>query len=301
MSIYSKTGIVMNDPNKVLGLPPYYYRCRNCDIGMTSNTPANRYQTQKIIQNTVRVPSSLYTMNLGAFNVYSAPVKYGVSWNQMSDRPIPSVQRATAPTGINNSLNTRKSSVTSSRPGCQTPGGIGCDIKHNSYDRYLNRLKGKKPLRNGVITKEFQSPYIPFNVAFPIRGSKTIKTGIISGCNCPPGNKDMIYAYDNPLYQPEPEPKYGFYVGQLVYAIEGENTYYSKAEVIEIINDSTYVVRFEDETIETKNIGELMIYYPCQCGELPPQVKGNGNLGIAIAANQFICFYPGFSDLKRVL
>lgn len=299
MSIYSKTAIVINEPNKILGLPPYYYRCRNCDTGMTSNTPANRYQTQKIIQNTVRVPASLYTMNLGSLNTYSPPVKYGVCWNQMSDRPVPSVQRVTAPTGINNSLNTRKSSVTSSRPGCQTPGGVGCDIKHNSYIRYLNRIKGKKPLRNGIVTKEFQSPYIPFNRAFPIYGSKTVKTGIVSNCNCE--NKNMIYAYDNILYQPEPEPKYGFYVGQFVYAIEGNNTFYSKAEVIEVLNDNMYVVRFEDGEVQTKSQQELMIYYPCSCGELPPQAKGENNLAVAIAANKFICFYPGFSELKRVL
>ncbi len=32
-----------------------------------------------------------------------------------------------------------KRSITSLRPGAMSPGGSGVDIKHNSYDRYLNR------------------------------------------------------------------------------------------------------------------------------------------------------------------
>ena len=106
---------------------------------------------------------------------------YGVCWNQMSDRPVPSVQRVTVPTGQNNSRNSRHHSVTSSRPGCQTPGGKGCDIKHNSYDRYLNRLKGKGPLRRGPIPFGYGEP-IPFNTAYPVYGGKTIKTSIIDDC-----------------------------------------------------------------------------------------------------------------------
>ena len=144
MSSFGKTAIVYNNPNKLLGLPPYYYRLRSCDTNLTSNTPANQYQIQKLIQNTVRVYSSLYTSNLGPLNAYRQPITYGVCWNQMSDRPVPSVQRATVPTGFNNNLNSRHHSVTSSKPGSQTPGGVGCDIKHNSYDRYLNRIKGTR-------------------------------------------------------------------------------------------------------------------------------------------------------------
>ena len=139
MTTISKTSIVYNQNYKSNGLVPFFYRVRNCDTNMTSNTPANQYQRQKIIQNTVRVPSSLYTMNLGSLTSYARPTKatYGVCWNQMSDRPVPSIQTAQVPTGTNNSLNGRHRSVTSSKPGSQTPGGIGCDIKHNSYDRYL--------------------------------------------------------------------------------------------------------------------------------------------------------------------
>ena len=170
----------------------YYYKCRSCDTNLTSNTPATRYQIQKRIQNTVRVPSSEYLMNKAALNVVAGPVGKEVCWNQQSDRPVPSVQKATIPTGTFTSMNGRHTSHTSSRPGCQTPGGIGCDIKHNSYDRYLNRLKGKKVLKRGIIPPTFALPYIPFNRAYPVYGSKLMKTSIVAGCYCP-SSEQIVY------------------------------------------------------------------------------------------------------------
>jgi hypothetical protein len=59
-----------------------------------------------------------------------------------------------------------------------SPGGVGVDIKHNSYDRYLNKIKGKAPLRRGVIPPNYGAQ-IPFNRAFPVYGGKTFKTSII--------------------------------------------------------------------------------------------------------------------------
>ena len=177
------TPFLFNEDNKQLGLQPYYYRKTGCNDNLTSNTPADQYQRLKLIQNTVRVPASLYTMNLGSLTS-GARSSTAVCWNQMSDRLVPSVQRSIVPSGTNNSLNTRRRSVTSSRPGCQSPGGVGCDIKHNSYERYLNRLKAKEPLRQGVIPPGFGQNSIPFVRAFPIYGGKTTKTNIISGCVC---------------------------------------------------------------------------------------------------------------------
>ena len=211
----SKTAIVFNVPSKLWGLPPFYYRWRVCNTNLTGNTPADQYQKLKLIQNTVRVAGSLYTANLGPLTAYTKPIAdpnaglYGVCWNQMSDRPVPSVQRATVPTGTNNSLNRRHTSVTSSKPGSQTPGGAGCDIKHNSYDRYLNRLKGKGPLRRGVIPRGFGAP-IPFNPAVPVYGAKTTKTNIVNGCNCISTDPTWTQAdqsaqiYNNPLWYPDP-------------------------------------------------------------------------------------------------
>ena len=274
MSSFGKTAIVYNNPNKLLGLPAYYYRLRSCDTNLTSNTPANQYQRLKLIQNTVRVYSSIYTSNLGPLNAYKQPTAatYGVCWNQMSDRPVPSVQRATVPTGFNNNLNGRHHSVTSSKPGSQTPGGIGCDIKHNSYDRYLNRLKGKGPLRRGPIPATFGNP-IPFNPAFPVYGGKTTKTNIVNGCDCPIESKALdekqdIRIYNNPLYQADPNNKYGFAVGDYVYAIKPRTRYFSKA-VVTAVNGTMYTIMFTDGTVATENVNHLLIYYPCNCVGIP--------------------------------
>jgi len=112
----------------------------------------NNAYTIKIIENTVRVPSSEYTMNKAALNVYIPPkinpIKslYGVNWNQMSDRAVPSVLKTNVPSHGNST----RSSVTRMRPGSTCAEGKGVDIKHGSYDRYLARLKGKSVLRTSA-------------------------------------------------------------------------------------------------------------------------------------------------------
>lgn len=271
MTSFSKTSLVYNPNGKVLGIPDAYYRWRICDTNLTANTPANQYQKLKLIQNTVRVYSSLYTANLGPLEAYKHPLKaeHGVCWNQMSDRPVPSIQRATIPTGFYHSLNGRHTSYTSSRPGCQTPGGKGCDIKHNSYDRYLNRLKGKGPLRRGPVPPAFGAP-IPFNPAFPVYGGKTMKTNIINGCDCPIESpaKDLTAddrIYNDPLWQPEPNPKYEFHIGNYVYAIQNGNNFYTRA-IITNINGGIYIIQFDNGTIQTvSSINDLLYYFPCNC------------------------------------
>ena len=281
----SITSLVYNAPySKQLGVPPYYFRYRSCNpnfpnrtqTSVSGFTPADQYQKLKLIQDTVRVYASLYTANLGPLTAYRKPISdpnndlYGVCWNQMSDRPIPSVQRATVPTGNNiSTINRRHTSVTSSRPGCQTPGGVGCDIKHNSYDRYLNRLKGKGPMRRGVIPPGFGNP-IPFNPAFPVYGGKTTKTNIVNNCDCPietPAKnlEQDIRIYNNPLYQPYPTSEYGFQVGSYVYAIQTGNDYYSRAIVTDV-TDGVYTIKFDNGTIQTvTNVNELKVYFPCNC------------------------------------
>ena len=281
----SITSLVYNVPYaKQLGLPEAYYRYRSCNpnfpnrtqTSVTGFSPADQYQKLKLIQHTVRVYASLYTANLGPLTAYRKPLHdaekglYGVCWNQMSDRPIPSVQRATVPTGTNvSTINRRHTSVTSSRPGCQTPGGIGCDIKHNSYDRYLNRLKGKGPMRRGVVPPGFGKP-IPFNPAFPVYGSKTTKTNIVNNCDCPieAPKKDLeqdLRIYNDPLWYPYPTSEYGFSVGDYVYAIQRGTDYYSRA-IVTHITDGIYTIKFDDGVIEiVTNVGELKVYFPCNC------------------------------------
>jgi hypothetical protein len=285
MTSCSKTAIVYNTPSKILGLPPYYYRYRNCNTNLTGNTPAEQYQRLKLIQNTVRVHGSLYTANLGPLSAYKKPITnpsagfYGVAWNQMSDRPVPSVQKATIPTGYNTSLNRRRTSVTSSRPGCQTPGGIGVDIKHNSYDRYLNRLKGKGPMRRGVIPPDFGAP-IKYNCAFPIYGGKTIKTNIVNDCNCPIVPEENYYQdiqiYEDPLWQPLPDADCSFQVGQEVFAVKTGTNFYRKATVIEI-NGEIYTVQFEDDSEQDVPFHELK-YFTCQCDNVNTENYSVNNL-----------------------
>lgn len=280
----SPTSIVYNDPNKILGLPKYYYRCRSLSSNLNGNSPADQYQRLKLIQNTVRVYSSLYTSNLGPLNAYKQPTAatYGVCWNQMSDRPVPSVQRASIPTGYNNSLNRRHTSVTSSKPGSQTPGGVGCDIKHNSYDRYLNRLKGKGPLRRGVIPPAFGAP-ITFNPAFPIYGGKTTKTNIVTGCNCPIGSTEENLQENSRIFlnpscnlNVSDGTYYKFKVDEYVYAIQTGNTYYSRAQITNIEN-GVYTIVFDDGTVQTVGLSDLLVYFPCNCsGSINNYIYKNG-------------------------
>lgn len=294
MSNLTYTSLVVNTGNsKQLGVPASYYRKRGCSTfnnTINGNTPADQYQKLKLIQNSVRVYGSLYTANLGPLSAYRQPINnpnvglYGVNWNQMSDRPVPSIQKAYIPTGFNTSLNRRHTSVTSSRPGCQTPGGKGCDIKHNSYDRYLNRLKAKGPLRRGKIPVNYGLP-IPFNQALPIYGGKTTKTNIINGCNCPPDVVDNNLNNIIPNY-PYPSANYSFNIGDYVYAKENGNNYYSKAEVIEV-NGNIYTIKFENGTIQISNINELLIYFPCNCNN--ETKKFNLNNGADLNIN---CYLP---------
>ena len=255
--------------------------CKSCNSNMASNDPATQYQRQKIIQNTVRVKSSLYTMNLAALNVYQRPnstynlvenggssyiVPPGVNWNQMSDRREPHIQVAQTGSGSTYGASSTRRTITRLRPGALSPGGIGVDIKHNSYERYLNRLKGKGPVRRGVIPPTYGTPYIPFNRAFPIYGGKTIKTSIVSNCNCPiidenfTQNNDILYK-NSDVQDQIYSVTYTFIVGDFVWAKKHiDDRQYEKATII-AINDGTYTVLFDDGTEITTLKCQLLIYY----------------------------------------
>jgi len=161
-----------------------YQSCRNglFNKNLASNSPASNYQRQKIIQNTVRVASSNFTMNLGALTVYQKPTIAfsNVNWNQQSDRAVPHIQTLVSSSGGNPGGNSTKRSLTRCRPGALSPGGIGVDIKHNSYDRYLARLKGKGPLKRQLIS----TYQIKQSDQYPVKGGKYYKTNIVTGCNC---------------------------------------------------------------------------------------------------------------------
>jgi len=213
----------------------------------------------KRIQNTVRVPSSLYTMNLGALTS-SGGNPTNTSWNQMSDRAVASVQNSTVP----RSKSTRHS-YTSSRPGGQSPGGVGCDIKHNSYERRLNRLKGKTLLKRGPIPVNFGVPIVS-TCANPVSGGKTMKTNIVSGCVCSTTNENQIYI--NPYNYNLNSLTFTFTVGEQVYTNKIGDIYYSVGLISEVYdNGKSYLVVFADASEEVKQIDELRIYYECMCLE----------------------------------
>ena len=301
----SLTSIVYNVPYaKQLGVPPFYHRWRSCNPNFPNRTqtstggftPADQYQKLKLIQDTVRVYGSLYVANLGPLTAYKKPISnpdlgfYGVCWNQMSDRPVPSVQRASIPTGYATAMNRRHTSVTSSKPGSQTPGGKGCDIKHNSYDRYLNRLKGKGPMRRGVVPPNFGKP-IPFNPAFPVYGGKTMKTNIVdAGCDCPITTPEQnqtqnLKIYDNPLWQPYPDQNYGFSVGSYVYAIQSGNDFYTRA-IVTNITEGVYTIQFDNGVIQTEtNVNNLLVYFPCNCNGSQDQITFRRGFYIAASSS----------------
>jgi hypothetical protein len=258
---------------------PIVYRYRGCNNNLASSDPASQYQRQKIIQNTVRVPSSLYTMNLGALNVYERPdlayklvdisgstyiVSPGVNWNQMSDRKQPHTQVVKTGAGSGYHSSSTKRTITGPRPGAMSPGGSGVDIKHNSYDRYLNRLKGKAPLRRGVVPPEFGIPYIPFSRAFPIYGGKIMKTSIVNNCNCPiaTDDKDSTLLYrDSAIQDNIFNVKFEFHVGDYVF-VKRPNGESDKAQII-AINGDLFTIEFANKTIEVVTEADISIYFDC--------------------------------------
>ena len=258
------------------------YRGRTSHL--PSSSPASQYQCQKIIQNTVRVQSSLYTMNLAGLSSYNSPSKFpqvveqaGTSyivpshtyWNQMSDRASPSVQHVKTVSGSAYRGSSTRNTIVRNRPGAMSPGGIGVDIKHNSYERRLNKLKGKAPLRRGVIPPNYGQP-IPYNTAYPVKGGKTVKTGIINSCGCSNNNDELIVYKDesNSIQDKIWSVSYQFTVGDIVWAKKVDHSELFKAQ-IKSIHDNIYKIVFADDLsneIETYK-QSLIPYFDCNCAD----------------------------------
>lgn len=171
--------------------------CYGCTDGKGFCKKSFRESEQKKIWNQVRVPSTMYMMNLAAVNVFDTPqpispqewskltteqqkewlnmnfnksFKKGVR-SQMSDRLLLSNLKNPASV-IPSHGNTTRRTTTAARPGASRPGGVGVDVKHNSYARYLARRKGK------VLTKHKEVPK-------PIHGNKMQSYNIINKTCCP--------------------------------------------------------------------------------------------------------------------
>jgi len=147
-------------------------QCVACSCDSCSLTHINKAITQKQMWNQVRVPASLYTMALSALaNTQRIRAGDPINWNQSSDQQIESQQTAYHPTRGNST----KRTLTSEKPGTMAPGGKGVDIKHNSYARYLNRLKAGNIRTQSTKTQ----------AAKPLFGNKVKTYGIINNSeNC---------------------------------------------------------------------------------------------------------------------
>ena len=110
-------------------LPPY---CGTCPLKLNT-IPRSPYRS-------IETPMSVYISNLSSLYVYQKPtlLYYNVNWNQSSDRAIPHIQ----PTNVQRNTSSLKGTRTSLKPGAMVPGGVGVDIKHNSFNRYNLRLRG---------------------------------------------------------------------------------------------------------------------------------------------------------------
>jgi hypothetical protein len=144
-----------------------------------------------------------------------------------------------------------------------SPGGVGVDIKHNSYDRFLNRLKGKAPLRRGVIVPNFGEVDIPFNRANPVYGGKVLKTSIVTGCNCPIENSlNYKKLYTNNYDQNyDFNVNYKFSVGQKIFIYY--NNKYVKATILSDLGNNNFSIQIINGPIITLNSYYFLIYYNC--------------------------------------
>ena len=302
-----------NGSTQVNGVSTEINSCRGCNYNLASDNPASQYQRQKIIQNTVRVASSLYSMNLAGLAGYQKPLSTyqvvnqpgtpyiappSVYWNQMSDRAKPANQLVKTASGSTYHASSTRHTIVRNRPGAMSPGGVGVDIKHNSYERRLNKLKGKGPLRRGPIPPNYGSD-IPFNRAYPVYGGKVIKTAIINGCDCIDGTigNNRIYGSErNAIQDKVLSVGYTFHVGDFVWAKKNEfdNKVY-KAQIISGDNN-IYTIKFSDDGTTIVISGfSLFIYVKSNCSNpLSLQEK--------IIKNSFSTynvdkFFEGYSEL----
>jgi hypothetical protein len=298
-----------------------FVACRGCNLNLSGLDAASQYQRLKLIQHTCQVASSLLTQNTAALNVYQAPLtKYtpidvngsvyeappGVNWNQMSDRSHPhtqpnlsargSIYGTNGPTQL--STFRGKRTTTALRPGALTPRGSGVDIKHNSYARYLARIKGRGPLRAGPLPPNYGKPYIPFNRAAPIYGGKTTKTALTYHCTCVPG--ELLPPPSTPVFSNITSVSYQYTIGQVVWVLStpqigylpsvvsmfgpslthtlgntsrsvGSTLIYNKGTITGISAIGVYTVLMNNTQKQiTANTSQLMPYFPCAC-PCPPE------------------------------
>ena len=153
----------------VYNKPVPCYGCGGCGYDCHYSNPES---TQKRIQKQVRISESQLTNVIGAFNIgrdflMNGP---GIGLQTMSDRTVPSVQKRYVGRRGGYKGNSVKYSITSHKPGSMGPQGVGVDVKHGSYARYLGKLTAP----HLAVTKE---------VTPPLYGNKTKNLSLINnGC-----------------------------------------------------------------------------------------------------------------------
>lgn len=169
---------------------------------------------QKKIWNQLRVQQSQYIQNLSSLSVTGNRTcgkmsnlpkkKYSyVNWNQSSDRAIPSI-----------SYNYVPRRATANRPGATSSAGVGVDIKHNSYARYLARknsanLQTSTNLNDDPSRDKFGKKLPPHLQNIPLYGNKWFTTGIINNCNKLACCNDKLYCTERDCKNPQ-IPKQNF-------------------------------------------------------------------------------------------
>jgi len=140
---------------------------------LAGSDAASQFQRLRLIQRTVRVPASLYTHDKAAICAFQPPLasSANVHWNQASDRAVAHVQTLVTSSGSAYHGSSLRRSLVRLRPGAMSPGGVGVDVKHGSYARYLLRLKGQGPCQSG--NASLTTP-----VPTPLYGGKVLKTSI---------------------------------------------------------------------------------------------------------------------------
>jgi hypothetical protein len=185
--------------------PPYTSNGCDCDFGSIeylpvqcksclSFDPSGRLITgddlgakQKRILDQTGVSQSEYIITRAAWTSVggrsnSVP-RWGMLWNQMSDRKEPHIQTAYHPSRGNST----RSTLTGIKPGACAPAGRGVDIKHDSYARYLARKKAMA-LRIGssAPTPLYGNKTRPYNITLnsgSIMYQSTLLPGSCFKCN----------------------------------------------------------------------------------------------------------------------
>ena len=159
-NVVKKNGFIYHD------VPPS--QCISCVKCLNNDCVDKvRVATQQRIQNTVRVPTSQYLDNLSSLSVRGdgvnnrpSSINNFVNQSQASDRANFSVQKQI----VNPRL----------RPGRLGPGGVGVDVKHNSFDRILARKKAQN----------IRSDSINSTASVPLMGNKVKTYGIVKQNQC---------------------------------------------------------------------------------------------------------------------